>query len=467
MRGDNLTHFASAWRRPSDGVTAMSISQEFDRAFRLHQQGKLREAFMRYDAVLAADPDNAPALHYSGVVLFQAGKLPEAAERIRASLAIEPTSPDAWSNLALVLERCGPPRGRRQRAARGSEARADIGRNTREPLGGRARLGTHRRSGSRRRGAPIAADATHAPAWHNLALSLEPQGRLLEAMDAASRATAQAPAEPAYAGFKAQLESTAGMRKKARATLDAALARKPESAPLHFQLAGLLERDGDAVGRHAGVRAMSCASTRSHGAALSQLAVPAPARRRLARPARRCARSFTTASPPARRCCRRSCCCRSHRRGTSSCAAPTRGPRCSRRLPSQRRRRAVARRSPAHRLPVRPTSTRMRPHISRPGCSRRTIGRASRSSRIRRAPTIAVRCASGSCAASTASSMPPAGRRCGSRRRSATTASTSSSISRATPRARAPARARAAPGADPGRITWATRERSAARSSTT
>ena len=74
----------------------MSISQEFDRAFRLHQQGKLREAFMRYDAVLAADPDNAPALHYSGVVLFQAGKLPEAAERIRASLAIEPKSPDAW-----------------------------------------------------------------------------------------------------------------------------------------------------------------------------------------------------------------------------------------------------------------------------------------------------------------------------------------------------------------------------------
>jgi predicted Zn-dependent protease len=70
----------------------MTISHEFDRAFRLHQQGKLREAFMRYDAVLAADPENAPALHYSGVVLFQAGKIPEAAERIRASLAIEPAA---------------------------------------------------------------------------------------------------------------------------------------------------------------------------------------------------------------------------------------------------------------------------------------------------------------------------------------------------------------------------------------
>ena len=96
----------------------MSISTEFDRAYRLHQQGKLREAFLRYNAVLAADPDNAPALHYSGVVLYQAGKIPEAAERIRASLKLEPASSEAWSNLALVLESAGPAGGGGQRAAR-------------------------------------------------------------------------------------------------------------------------------------------------------------------------------------------------------------------------------------------------------------------------------------------------------------------------------------------------------------
>ena len=67
----------------------MTISAEFERAFRLHQQGKLREAFLRYDAVLAADPKHAAALHYSGVVLYQAGKVPEAAQRIRASLALD------------------------------------------------------------------------------------------------------------------------------------------------------------------------------------------------------------------------------------------------------------------------------------------------------------------------------------------------------------------------------------------
>ena len=80
----------------------MTIATEFERAFRLHQQGKLREAFLRYDAVLAADPKHAAALHYSGVVLYQAGKVPEAAQRIRAALTLDPASADAWSNLALV-----------------------------------------------------------------------------------------------------------------------------------------------------------------------------------------------------------------------------------------------------------------------------------------------------------------------------------------------------------------------------
>ena len=192
----------------------MSISQEFERAFRLHQQGKLREAFMRYDAVLAANPDNAPALHYSGVVLF------------RASLAIEPKSPDAWSNLALVLNAAG----RREAAANALREAATLAPTSPEILANLSAaelaLGRTAEAEAFARRA-IAADATHAPGWHNLALSLEPQGRLLEAMDASSRATAQAPAEPAYAGFKAQRGSAGGMGNKGRTRREWAWARKP------------------------------------------------------------------------------------------------------------------------------------------------------------------------------------------------------------------------------------------------
>ena len=247
----------------------MSIANEFDRAYQLHQQGKLREAFLRYDAVLAADPAFAPALHYSGVVLFQAGKIPEAAERIRASLELEPRSPDAWSNLALVLESAG----RREAAVNALKEAAKLAPKSAEILANLAAsectLGRVADAEASARAA-IAADARYAAAWHNLALALEPQGRLLEAMDAASRACALAPDAPSYAGLKAQLEATAGMHKKARATLDAALARHPDSAALQFELAGLLERDNELE------RAMQAYENvvrlePTHGAALSQL----------------------------------------------------------------------------------------------------------------------------------------------------------------------------------------------------
>ena len=73
----------------------MSIDAEFERAFQLHQQGKLREAFLRYDSILKAAPQHAGALHFSGLALHQAGKHAEAIERIRASLRIDPQSADA------------------------------------------------------------------------------------------------------------------------------------------------------------------------------------------------------------------------------------------------------------------------------------------------------------------------------------------------------------------------------------
>ncbi|HWD16446.1 MAG TPA: tetratricopeptide repeat protein, partial [Casimicrobiaceae bacterium] len=226
----------------------MSIANEFERAYRLHQQGKLREAFLRYDAVLAANPSFAPALHYSGVVLYQAGKLPEAAERIRASLKLEPGSSEAWSNLALVLESAG----RQEAAVNALKEAAKL-----EP-----------------RSAPILANLAAAELALGRPRDAEASARSAVALDdkypAGGHNLALAPGEVAYAGFKAQLEMTAGMRKKARATLDAALARKPESAALHFQLASLHEVENEldrAMQEYAHVARLDP----GHGAALSQL----------------------------------------------------------------------------------------------------------------------------------------------------------------------------------------------------
>jgi predicted O-linked N-acetylglucosamine transferase (SPINDLY family) len=91
----------------------------------------------------------------------------------------------------------------------------------------------------------IAADSRHSTAWCTLALILEPQGRLLEALDAASRAVSFAPSEIAAAGVKAQLQEALGQLDPARRTLETAIARNPMAGPLHAQLAQVAERQGD------------------------------------------------------------------------------------------------------------------------------------------------------------------------------------------------------------------------------
>lgn len=247
----------------------MSISTEFDRALRLHRQGKLREAYFRYDAILKAQPEHAGALHYSGVVLYQAGRHVEAAERIRAALAVEPAQPGAWSNLALVLDAAG----RREAAANALKEAARHAPGSAEIWSNLAAtelaLGRVQDAESSARKA-VAADAQHAPGWYNLAQTLAPQSRTLEALDAATRAAAIAPAQAQYAGFRAQLEAAIGGADKAQATLESALMRSPTNPALRFQLAALLETGG-ALAQAADAYEQVTRLEPQHGPALSQL----------------------------------------------------------------------------------------------------------------------------------------------------------------------------------------------------
>jgi predicted O-linked N-acetylglucosamine transferase (SPINDLY family) len=247
----------------------MSILHEFDRALRLHRDGKLREAFLRYDAILKAEPTHAGALHYSGVVLYQSGRLADAAERIRAAIRLEPAQADAWSNLALVLEAAG----RREaaanalrEAARHAPGSAQVWSNL---AATEAALGRFAEAEAAARRA-VDVDPQSAAAWYNLAQALAPQGRALEALDAATRAGSDADARPDYAGFRAQLQDDMGAPEQAQATLERALARFPGHAGLRFQLAGLLERRG-AWDEAAKAYADALALDPHSGPALSQL----------------------------------------------------------------------------------------------------------------------------------------------------------------------------------------------------
>lgn len=243
---------------------------EFARAFRLHEAGKLREAYLRYDAILKVQPGHAPALHYSGVVLYQAGQLGPAIERIRASIAIDSGSAEAWSNLGIALKAFGN-EGAALNAFREAARRAPGDVKILTNLAASALADNQFEEAETTARQLLAQDANNATGWFVLALSLQPAGRMLEAVDAAGRAAALAPENEGYASLKAQIEIGIGAPEKARQTLESALARHPMSAVLRFELASLLEFR--LSGQVAAVAAYDqvLRIDPKHGAALSQL----------------------------------------------------------------------------------------------------------------------------------------------------------------------------------------------------
>jgi protein O-GlcNAc transferase len=247
----------------------MTIADEFERAFRLHQQGKLREAFLRYEAILKAEPEHAPALHYSGVVLMQSGKHAAAIERIRGSLKLDPGSADAWSNLAQALESVDRPEAALNALKQATELAPrspEIWCNLAASELAQRRFAEAEVSARQ----ALVADARHSQAWYHLALALDAQGRVLEALDATSRASAIAPAEAAPAGLKAQLHEGLGQLEQAREVLDAILVRQPTVAALQNQLASVADRQGDfATAARAYANALRLQP--DNGATLSQL----------------------------------------------------------------------------------------------------------------------------------------------------------------------------------------------------
>ncbi len=247
----------------------MSYEKEFERALAVHRQGKLREAFHRYDAILTAEPRHAQALHYSGVVLHQAGQRSAAAERIRASLEVDPGCAEAWSNLALVLEAVGQQVAAvnaLKEAVRRNPRAADVAANLAALLLTQGNLADAEAAA---RHASLA-DPQHPHGWYNLALALERQERVLEALNAVGRAVALAPQEPLFSGLKAQLEVTVAAPERARSTLEAALARNPTSATLRFEYASLLENEREPE-KAAQAYAQAVRLDPNHGPALSQL----------------------------------------------------------------------------------------------------------------------------------------------------------------------------------------------------
>jgi len=174
-----------------------------------HQAGRLDEAEAVYRAVLAADPDNVDALHFSGVIAYQRGDARAAASLIAAALARNPANAPAHNNLGNAL------------AAQGELARAtDCYREA-------TRL------------APGYVDA-HV----NLGAKLKMQGRLDEAAAAYRDALALAPAHATALSNLGAIGNEQARPQEALELCERAVAAKPDLAEAHNNLGNALQSLG-------------------------------------------------------------------------------------------------------------------------------------------------------------------------------------------------------------------------------
>jgi len=89
--------------RPVDAAALLSQGRT------LHAQGRLNEAFTRYQAVLAAEPENAEALHLMGVAYLGLGQPALGIAFVRRAIARRPDAADYRMNLATALVQQGLP----------------------------------------------------------------------------------------------------------------------------------------------------------------------------------------------------------------------------------------------------------------------------------------------------------------------------------------------------------------------
>ncbi len=184
----------------------VSAGDPVRQAFLLLQQGRLQAAGDACRAALTRDPDDAPANHLYGLILYQADQSAQAQPFLEKAVTLAPRDATARSNLALVLHRLG----------RLDEAEA----RCREAL---------------------ALDAVSADAHNTLGTVLEAGGRLDEALSHYRQA---ATLNPRSAQIQCNIGSALQRLRRpleAESAYRTALALAPGFAPAHMNL-GMLYR---------------------------------------------------------------------------------------------------------------------------------------------------------------------------------------------------------------------------------
>jgi tetratricopeptide (TPR) repeat protein len=203
---------------PRESKRQEIISQAFNEASTLHDQGKLPEAERLYDAILAADPDHFASLVRLGVLRIRDGQIDEAVAMLNRAADAMAASAEAQAGIGTIFTGIG----------RFAEAISCFQRT-------------------------LAAEPRHAVAHYNLANVLQWRGRLKDAIDHYEHAIEIRPEFPEAYGNLGNVQQTVGRHDEAVANYQRALALRPDYAEARCNLGAAMVavgRPGEAVGHY-------------------------------------------------------------------------------------------------------------------------------------------------------------------------------------------------------------------------
>jgi predicted O-linked N-acetylglucosamine transferase (SPINDLY family) len=219
-------------------MAKLNAAAALEAALKHHQAGRSAEAQEIYLAILADDPQCAPALHMFGLLAHQNGQHERAIELIGRSLYFDPTSAEACAHLGLAFLASGQTDRAVQcfRKSLGMQKSAD----SLSYLGGALRSQGKLEEAAAALHEAIGLAPQHSGALNNLANVLMAQGRHDEAIDCYRRVLA---ARPDHAQARTNLANALkerGIDQMKRGEKDASLASFSEAVEL---------RPDDAAGR--------------------------------------------------------------------------------------------------------------------------------------------------------------------------------------------------------------------------
>ncbi|MGH8495584.1 MAG: tetratricopeptide repeat protein [Gammaproteobacteria bacterium] len=223
------------------------MSGELGQAIEHHKAGRLEEAGRLYRRLLAADPANADALHFLGLIEHQTGRPTEAISLLRAAIRARDDRPAYYCNLGVVLLEQDRPR----EAAEALEAALDRAPGLADA---HYNLGLVRKLEQRLREAEqcfrraLSLDARHVQALAVLGDVLRLGERFSDALDACRRALEVDPGQLSVTLRAAEIARELGDLDSAAAWYDRVLALEPGNAAALTGLGVVRRRRGDAAG---------------------------------------------------------------------------------------------------------------------------------------------------------------------------------------------------------------------------